>query len=362
VGGSGETADLGVAPLRSIAVRMVAQERKVDLVIDGGTLAELGSDDRFLLASLADIPGVTVLSVAALPMAGTANILAEVVHGDLSTAWAAADKGAITSNASWGKPKAPLISGRYSPQPLVSATIAAASLRPEPVMVGDIEIEVLAQLDGPVKGFGERLWKKVMADHLPTQRLLAGETSSLKRVTYTDRYLFTPLTVALVKEILLGLRSVLPSTAWALPSVEVFTADSREESRRGAGQRIFSDWPDLGMRDRVLRSLLSHVGIDAAINSKDRKQLQHGRLFEATFESGEILSLRLDQGVGYWRVPTAGFVNYRATEFEFSRPGMDERRLLAQQVQRLAALAVPVEGSAQPTQIFVKVRDTAKIR
>ena len=57
---------------------LVAQERKVDLVINGGTLAELGADDRFLLASLADIPGVKVLSVAALPMAGTASILAEL--------------------------------------------------------------------------------------------------------------------------------------------------------------------------------------------------------------------------------------------------------------------------------------------
>jgi hypothetical protein len=229
-------------------------------------------------------------------------------------------------------------------------------------MVGDLEIEVLAQLDGSLKGFGERLWKKVMADHPPTQRLLTREASKLKRLTYTDRYLFTPLTVALVKEILLGLQSVLPSTAWVSPLIEVFTADSRDESRRGAGQRIFSDWTDLGMRDRVLRSLLDHVGIDARVNSKDRKQLQHGRLLEATFDSGEILSLRLDQGVGYWRVPTGGFVNYRATEFEFSRPGIDEQRLLAQQVQRLAALAVPVEGSAQPTQIFVKVREAAKIR
>lgn len=360
VGGSGETADLGVAPLRSIAVRMVAQERKVGLVIDGGTLAELGADDRFLLASLADIPGVTVLSVAALPTAGTANILAEVVHGDWSMAWAAADNGAIAPNAGWGKPKAPLVSGRCNAQPIAgAATVAAASLRPEPVMVGDLEIEVLAQLDGPVKGFGERLWKKVMADHLPSQRLLAREGTSLKRVTYTDRYLFTPLTLALVKEILLGLQSVLPSTAWVSPSVEVFTADSRDESRRGAGQRIFSDWPDLGLRDRVLRALLDYVGINATVNSKDRKQLQHGRLFEVTFVSGEVLTLRLDQGVGYWRVPTGGFVNYRATEFEFSRPGMDEQRLVTQQVQRLAALAVPIEGGAQPTQIFVKVRPVA---
>lgn len=361
VGGSGEIADLGVAPLRSIAVRMVAQERKVGLVIDGGTLAEIGADDRFLLASLANIPGVTVLSVAALPMAGTANIVAEVVHGDLSTAWAAADDGAIAPNAGWGKPKAPLVSNRCGLQRLVgAATVAAASLRPEPVLVGDLEIEVLAQLDGPVKGFGERLWKKVMADHPPTQRLLTRDTSRLKRVTYSDRYLFTPLAVALVKEILLGLQSALPSEGWVSPSVKIFTSDAREDLRRGPAQRIFSDWPDLGQRNRVFGSLLSYVGIDATINSTDRKQLQHGRLLEVTFESGESLSLRFDQGVGYWRVPTGGVVNYRATEFEFSRPGMDEKRLLAHQVQRLASLAVPVQGGAQPTQIFVKVRPVAQ--
>jgi hypothetical protein len=40
----------------------------------------------------------------------------------------------------------------------------------------------------------------------------------------------------------------------------------------------------------------------------------------------------------------------------------DEQRLLAQQVQRLAALVVPIEGSAQPTQIFVKVSEAEKVQ
>lgn len=356
--GTAESADLGVSPLRLLAAKMAAQERNVEVVIDLGTLAILSEGDCFLLASLADIPGVSVLSAPDLPNADGAHILAEVLQGASSVAWATADPRALALNAGWGKPTSPLVAAHRGIATLKGTiAVAAGSLRPEPKTVGDVELELLSELDGPVKGFGERLWIKVMDEHRPSLELLTRATSKLVRVSYSDRYLFTPLTVVLLKELLLGLKEVLSPGRWGSTSVEIFTSNSREEIRPGPAHKIYSNWSDLQKRDQVLCGTLDCVGINASVNAADRKHLQHGRLLEVDFETGQRLSLRLDQGVGYWRVPSNGMVNYRATEFEFApRPGTDEQRFVTEQVKRLVALAVPIEGGNHSTQIFAKVR------
>jgi len=68
-------------------------------------------------------------------------------------------------------------------------------------------------------------------------------------------------------------------------------------------QKIFSNWPDLRLRDRALQMTLGYVGIDCLVQSLAQRELQHGRLLEVAFSSGRVLTLRFDQGVGYWRVP-----------------------------------------------------------
>jgi hypothetical protein len=153
--------------------------------------------------------------------------------------------------------------------------------------------------------------------------------------------------VALLTEVVKGLKNKVGATRWSASELKVRT--SRKENNDGWGSnKLGADWPDSNTRDQVLRLMLQGTAAAVTVETHEKSALEHSRVMEVEFSTGRRLTIRFDQGVGYWRVPHSTHRNLNS--FNFSTND------LAQQCSRLTGLTVRVEGQSMPTQIFLKIR------
>lgn len=350
--GPPEEWDVGVSPMRQLAFDLSARGIQVEIQLAAGAHSLLSDENRYLLASLADHPRVSVGISTSAPVVGGAVVLAEVVSLSGIARWATADAPAGIFSESWGRAGDPIVTVL---QALGSAPaidrLPGDRIRPSAKVAGDVEVVLHREVDGPLLGFGERLWKLLAASHPGLLGLLESAECSVSAITYSDRYLFSPLSVALLKQLLVGLRMRLGADRWGRPAIEISTLDCRLGVEARAQFLVFHDWNDVRTRNAVLEASIKSVPALPHVLTSERNTLQHGRSLVVTFTNGAKATVRFDQGVSYWRsgaVPSArGDGQLR---FPFSADG-------ARQWESLSRLAIPIEGGAHPTEIFVKIRD-----
>ena len=360
-GGPAASADFAPSNLRLLSYRLAALSRAVQITIESAYFDALSEADRFSLASLADHPNVTVHTVSTLPRAANAEIIADVLTGNRSVAWACADNNVISANANWGASKSPLVAGEMASIQLQSNEVNPESIRPSSRVEGDREIVLHRELDGELQGFGKRFWKTVSDEHNGAGSLLQEPAADVVSIQYSDRYLFTPVSIALVLEIVSGLKGIVGPSRWDNPNVEIITTQSRGGVESRAVNTVYADWKDVSVRDAVIEASFGYLGIAARLRVLDKLAVQHGRILDIGFANGEHLVVRLDQGVSYWRVisPSRSSKTF-STWFDFGptgAAGLSPSRI-EEQARRVAEMAVAIEGGALPTEMFVKVRAT----
>ena len=347
-GGAQGAWDIGPSPLRELTYHLAGKGVEVEIVVPDQMIATLDDADRFLLASLADHPKVAVRAIATPQQCGQGWLVAETLTSPASH-WALDTEAALAFGLDWGKSEGPLITaGSATPSPLAGDALAAGTIRPQRIDSGDREIEIHHELDGALQGFGRRFWQHISSQHPATRDLLADANGDLVSLTYRDRYLFTPLSVALLAELVCGLRQLVGQERWAVRNLHVITTNRRSAGENTARNTIWSDWPEMNVRHQVLEATFRYLGIDAFIQLADTATTGHGRLLEVEWSSGRKLTLRLDQGVSYWRAAHSN--SRQACYFNLSAGDADMRG------KQLAELVVGIEGAHLPTQLFVKVR------
>jgi hypothetical protein len=160
--------------------------------------------------------------------------------------------------------------------------------------------------------------------------------------------LFTPLSIALLADLIAGLRERVGLSRWAVRAILIVTTHRRPTGENISKNRIWSDWADSAMRDQALKAAFGYLGIDANVELADTSTTGHSRLLEIIWSSGKKHTLHLDQGVSYWR---ASYTNSKqATFFDTSDDNFAEIG------KHLAELSIQIEGSTLPTYVFSKVR------
>lgn len=348
---AGNVDDWDVAPslLREVAYRLAAQSVEVDLVLPAEALKRLDDSDRHLLASLADSPKIKIFSVQQPVRCGEGWVLAEAMSNP-PIRWGTQSEPALAFSRNWAADGSPLITcvGGTVSEAALSA-ISAESLRPAGSVVGDIELDIHHELDGELQGFGMRFWQHLAEHHPATQARLHTESDEVIHVRYRDRYLFTPLSIALLLELVAGLKQQVGQARWNVSNVEVCTTNRRPSGTTLTGNKVWSDWEDNQMRDDALYASFAYAGIRTRLLVGDTTDTGHARSLEIEWGSGAKLFVRLDQGVSYWRT---GVSNLRElTFFSFQRVPIEA------QAERIAELKLTIEGGQLPTQIFIKARD-----
>lgn len=157
-------------------------------------------------------------------------------------------------------------------------------------------IEVKTQLDGMIGGFGTRFWQ-IISEHSTVLERRVRENAPLRAIHYTDRYLFAPLSVRLVFEMLRDAPGLAKATL-----VELNTTGSSGRMNGSTPFKLYHDWNRDSDRHAVTRDLLSaKLGCKASVRFKDKMDLPHARTLDLHYDDGRI-QIYLDQGVGYWRL------------------------------------------------------------
>lgn len=343
--------DVGASPLRHLAYRLAGQDREVQIVVPRDKLRAIAEEELHSLISLDDHPHISVVTVEELPFASGAPVLAEIGASQEFVRWACDDQAAAVLAQTWGNAARPLIRAVFD-RSVVAASERAdlRSMLPRKLDAADVELAIQHELDGPLTGFGKRFWDLVAKHHFASNAILAGKSTDVVSIRYHDRYLFSPLSVALLAEVIDGLRGTVGIERWANPRVEISTTNQRSSGDGVVRNVVWADWQDLNIRDEVIKSTFDYFGIEASVLSTEKSSTQHSRLLEVVFDSGEQLSLRLDQGVSYWRAETAvGKAYHTPWRFDFHQ-NVDT------QATAIAEMKVRVEGALHPTQVFVKCR------
>jgi hypothetical protein len=349
-GGPSEEWDFGPSPLRHLAYRLASQNRQVMVVIPHSSVESANDTDLTLLASMTDHPCIKVSIVAGMPVDKNGIILAEIVRKNDSIRWATSDVSGSMLDTNWATTASPVVVGNnLPPLSLNEKLLSAAELRHRPSYSGDRRIEIHHQLNGPIAGFGKRFWGILVDQHSETKNLLVDNDADILRIHYQDRYLFTPLSLALLIELIDGLRYQAGHHRWANPQVTITTSEQRTAGQSIPRPMVWSDWPDSGTRNKVLAHALQYMGIDSDLQVARRSIIPHARLMEIEFQSGLRLVVQFDQGVSYWRTVESRDRGRSISLFDF---GLDPEA----QGERVAEMKLDVEGDLHPTQIFVMVR------
>lgn len=347
--GNAEEWDIAPSMLREIAYRLAGQMVDIELILLAEVIDALEDTDRYLLASLADDPRMTIFTTQQALRCGDGWVLAEAMSSP-SIRWGVGSQAALNFNREWAGGGSPLIvcTGGAACE-LDLRAISSDVLRPVASVVGDIELEVHHELDGELQGFGRRFWQHLVQCHPGTQARFGVGSDEVTHLRYRDRYIFSPLTISLLLEVVVGLKQIVGPGSWNVSELEVCTTNRRPSGTNRIGNTLWADWEDNRMRDEVLNASFAYAGINMRLLLGDTADTGHARTLEVEWASGAKLNIRLDQGVSYWRAAPS---NPRSlTFFSFQRIPVKN------QAERLAELKLKIEGGQLPTQIFVKARD-----
>lgn len=311
---------------------------KVELCAEQGSLLALDEGNRYKLASLLEM-GASYHELSADEMqAGEADLplLAAVRRTDRWRLWATDAVTLGLPDREWGKTSegCTLLRGKATLSPL-PASVSVDDIRPQ---TGDKEMDIHTELDGAIESFGQRFWQQLCRSSSALTQLL--EQDEIVELSYSDRYLRSPLPVSLMLSVLHALGTY-PAGIGAGRKCRLFSQPF--QNSRGYSHRIWHDWKDQYERDRVLQAALDYLGYDAKVQSEE--SIAHGRLLKIVFASGKHVRIRLDQGMSYW------FAAKRHDWVPSYPFGVDVERQMKALVNPVGWVQAPAEVS---TQLFIR--------
>jgi hypothetical protein len=264
------------------------------------------------------------VSVRGFGDCGLPNWLVAVAGSGDAVAWATAAEGAREIGVGWAAAsEAPVVRGLVD-LPAAGTEVDFGHL----LATGGREalVEIGADVDGAATGFGARLRAALTAHSSELGAVLKGRFISL---SYSDRYLFSPLAVRLVTELIAGF-------ADSETSVTITTLSARTTGRAHPARVMNADWADLEERALLLRQLLAEVAPRSTVDLKQR--MGHRRRLDFVTDRGSG-TIFFDQGVGSWKTD--------------GRVGFDH---LIDKAEQLAALKQPFAIKNDPEGTYVAVR------
>lgn len=329
IGGDPEAWDVDDFPLYGDILRWADDHRSIRLLVDPPAWKGLSDGSRHSLAALV-AAGRGQIEVHIVPTTADSQsgVVAAMVGGtEEHVVWAMPDDRSLVLSGTWGQ----LGEG----QPTVYARIQRAlhqirtdalpidRLRPRPD--GTVAILTLQkELDGRVDGFGSRFWAYVHSQCRALKEQCERGVP-MTYVSYRDRYLLTPWSLLLLREVLFHL----------VREAHVDSGTALRVLTRGIRRGNFS--PDF-RTDHVSRPISDNWKDDAARESFFRHAMEMGRgrlrwQGPFSFDTGaapHFRELRLGWGDAAWTVKfDQGFGPWRCrpyTDFPFDGEAQEQVR------------------------------------
>jgi DEAD/DEAH box helicase domain-containing protein len=277
-----------------VAKRFAERDRDVRILVEKCALDTVDQAGRIELYGLAVSARCRLERTLATESVGGQRILACVASPSESQAWATADHDAHSANADWAITEhSILVRGEWSSAGLATTAIDPSEflIRPEKTAV----VKVMREFDGDIARFAEKFWQLVGRQAAAVGRRISSSVP-LRQVSYSDRYLVSPLPVRLTGEVLAKVPGFDASTRVRLETIDYLTSRASQSPFY-----LQHDWQVDSHRDAVLFNVFHRdFGERFALSQKPRQQLPHGRILILTYDDG-VVHLYLDQGMGYWK-------------------------------------------------------------
>lgn len=286
--------------LRDSILRWAAEHKSVDLYVEQGVTTRLPAPVSNSLASLIDVTSVSLYVVDAFPTPRK-YLACELLRPQGAIRWGVESSDARSPGQDWGSTGA---DGRCvratatAPLEVYAArAVEASELRRLPTDAV-MSLDLTHELDGDVANFGALFWGGMTSKNPAlTARLSPG--NALAAITYTDRYLASPVCVRLLFEVA---KYALDRTKTARHHCElVLTTGQLSGASMGQPARIHHDWQESATREDVIERLFSAMLKPCQIRVADKRRLPHARELELRWADGASIKIRLDHGFGYWR-------------------------------------------------------------
>jgi len=146
------------------------------------------------------------------------------------------------------------------------------------------------ECDGHIQKFSEKFWQAI---NLKTKSNVF-EKGMIKEIYFRDRYLVTPLHASLLFNLINGLSEQI--NTYTLMEIE-----SANFGYKDYPKYMADNWDSLRSRQDVVKCVLEDItGKAIRFESSHKSKVAHSRLLQITFDSGEVLKLFLDEGLGCW--------------------------------------------------------------
>jgi len=315
---------------------------RVDLVLprdEVGALSDIHKEDLLALYNFG--VGLSQLNPLENGLINSGNVLAQVVSSEEVTTYGVQDAHcSMPADTWWDLENTILVS-----------TIEVSLVRDDPLDItlmkpqtktGDIEIDLSSECDGALDQFGKKIWTEIIKSSPELAQALRHEIP-ITRVSYSDCYVSSPLSLLLLGELIEALRQIADSQ-WSNTPFSLITGDKISPSHR----RGFDvDWQDNQIKRDVCERYFTDMGIESRVHVNPIREMPHGRFLKISWEDNTAAVIRFDHGMGCW-------------EIDGRPPGsLDHSAKASEQVQRMYDAVSSINvcfRKPHPTQIFVKIR------
>ena len=151
------------------------------------------------------------------------------------------------------------------------------------------------ELDGSIASFGDRFWQQVCLSEDIREKL--DDKLEITSITYSDRYLCTPLSTMLLGQVLYKLKSIYDKE-YSHPVIKVTTTNPSQNSKRNKGT-ILDKWLDKNLQQEVQNNFFRSLGLEATCSLLNQAELEHHRSLSIFWKDGSKTKINLDHGFGF---------------------------------------------------------------
>ena len=295
--------NIGESAIRKRVGEYLKKFAKVEIWADPLRMDQLDADGKRDLYSLLAVDDRVRLMTWNQPIALKTGFVISIITnaGVPKMAFATKKAEALEFSEEWGDTgDALLVRSKADDRTLTGTLVDKNTLLPT-VNPNVAEVMITTGLNGTLADFGLRFWALVQRES--PEMLADFSQQTVSSLTYSDRYLGTPLTVILFAQLL----KAMPFTVAADCSINVHVLKAEPEKQQINARRIFANWhqQEDPSKELFMESILQDVCSERTVLLHDRKKdISHARNLKFTFSSGKQLVFRLDQGVGYWENDT----------------------------------------------------------
>ncbi len=276
----------------------IARQRKsqIRLALRADLFNHIDAAERLGLRDIAMRQGFSLWTSDPSAAGNNAMLLATLENGANVEAWLTRDLAAALIGEGWGVGQEhPVVSGTLPELPVLKS-IPNESLLPKATTA----VLIIDRDKGrALRTFGDWFSGQLETELKPLGLWHPGEVAS---ISYSDRYLRSPLSVLLAIRAAAGIRDALSGKGSDLP-LNIDSAPLNSYNHRSP-QFIDHDWLRASDRLDVVKLLAEGMGFGLTLQFNGT---EHARQLKIAYRSGQVASLLLDQGFGYWQVAKEGF-------------------------------------------------------